>query len=295
MDLETKKQKKIATQISAVSIIANVVLSVFKLVAGIVGKSGAMISDAVHSASDVVSTVVVLIGVHLSSKEADKEHPYGHERLECVAAIVLSVILFATGAGIGIKGVQTLVAGVTHTQATPGFLALLAAIVSIAVKESMYWLTIAAAKKINSSALKADAWHHRSDSLSSIGALIGIIGARMGYPVLDSVASVVIALFVMKAAFDIFMDAVNKMVDQSCDEETEESMKELILSQENVLGLTSLQTRLFGSRIYVDAEIEADGNLTLIKAHDIAENVHDAIEREFVLVKHCMVHVNPKT
>lgn len=295
MDLETKKQKKIATQISAVSIIANVVLSVFKLVAGIVGKSGAMISDAVHSASDVVSTVVVLIGVHLSSKEADKEHPYGHERLECVAAIVLSVILFATGAGIGIKGVQTLVAGVTHTQATPGFLALLAAIVSIAVKESMYWFTIAAAKKINSSALKADAWHHRSDSLSSIGALIGIIGARMGYPVLDSVASVVIALFVMKAAFDIFMDAVNKMVDQSCDDETEESMKELILSQENVLGLTSLQTRLFGSRIYVDAEIEADGNLTLIDAHEIAENVHDAIEREFVLVKHCMVHVNPKT
>ena len=295
MDLETKKQKKIATQISAVSIIANVVLSVFKLVAGIVGKSGAMISDAVHSASDVVSTVVVLIGVHLSSKEADKEHPYGHERLECVAAIVLSVILFATGAGIGIKGVQTLVAGVTHAQATPGFLALLAAIVSIAVKESMYWFTIIAAKKINSSALKADAWHHRSDSLSSIGALIGIIGARMGYPVLDSVASVVIALFVMKAAFDIFKDAVNKMVDQSCDDKTEESMKELILSQENVLGLTSLQTRLFGSRIYVDAEIEADGNLTLTKAHEIAENVHDAIEREFVLVKHCMVHVNPKT
>lgn len=294
MDLETKKQKKIATQISAVSIIANLVLSVFKLVAGIVGKSGAMISDAVHSASDVISTVVVLIGVHLSSKEADKEHPYGHERLECVAAIVLSVILFATGAGIGIKGVQTLVAGVTHTQAAPGFLALLAAIVSIAVKESMYWFTIIAAKKINSSALKADAWHHRSDSLSSIGALVGIIGARMGYLALDSVASVVIALFVMKAAFDIFMDAVNRMVDQSCDEEMEESMKELILSQENVLGLTSLQTRLFGSRIYVDAEIEADGNLTLTKAHEIAENVHDAIEREFVLVKHCMVHVNPK-
>lgn len=293
-DMETEKQKNIAMRVSFVSIAVNFGLSLFKLAAGILAKSGAMVSDAVHSASDVFSTVVVMVGVNLSSKEADKEHPYGHERLECVAAIVLAVILFATGIGIGIRGGKTIIDGHYETLQVPGVLAMIAAIVSIAVKEWMYWFTVLAANKIHSGALKADAWHHRSDALSSVGALVGILGARMGFPVLDSVASVIICIFIVKAAFDIFKDAVNKMVDQSCDELTEEDMRKLILEQENVLGITSLHTRLFGSRIYVDTEIEADGKLTLIQAHDIAEKVHDAIEREFVLVKHCMVHVNPK-
>ena len=195
---------------------------------------------------------------------------------------------------ISVQAVPPIIDGHYETLQVPGVLAMIAAIVSIAVKEWMYWFTVLAANKIHSGALKADAWHHRSDALSSVGALVGILGARMGFPILDSVASVIICIFIVKAAFDIFKDAVNKMVDQSCDELTEEDMRKLILEQENVLGITSLHTRLFGSRIYVDTEIEADGKLTLIQAHDIAEKVHDAIEREFVLVKHCMVHVNPK-
>lgn len=293
-DMETEKQKKIAMKVSLVGILVNLGLSLFKLVAGILAKSGAMLSDAVHSASDVFSTIVVMVGIRLSSKEADKEHPYGHERLECVAAIVLAVVLFATGIGIGLSGGRKIVNGHYDMLEVPGAFAMIAAVVSIVVKEWMYWFTVIAANRINSGALKADAWHHRSDALSSVGALAGIFGARMGFPVLDSVASVVICMFIAKASFDIFKDAVDKMVDQSCDESTEESMRELIMAQDNVLGITSFHTRLFGSRIYVDAEIEADGGLTLIQAHDIAEKVHDAIESEFVLVKHCMVHVNPR-
>ena len=162
------------------------------------------------------------------------------------------------------------------------------------VKEWMYWYTRAAAKKIHSDALMADAWHHRSDSLSSIGALVGIVCSLAGFPVMDSVASVVICIFIVKAAVDIFRDAVDKMVDRSCDEETLAQMTQVILDQPGVLGLDLLQTRLFGAKIYVDAEIAAQADLPLSQAHAIAESVHEAIEQAFPLVKHCMVHVNPK-
>lgn len=284
--------KKIAMRVSAVSIAVNIALSVMKLLAGIIAHSGAMVSDAVHSASDVFSTFIVIIGVHAASKDADEEHPYGHERMECVAAIILAVVLFATGAAIGYNGLNQLRDG--KNIAVPGVLALVAAIVSIVTKEWMYWYTIIAAKKINSGALKADAWHHRSDALSSVGALIGIGGARMGYPFMDSVASVVICIFIIKAAYDIFKDAIDKMLDTSCDKDTVKKLRKVIESQDGVLGISKLATRIFGSKIYVDVEIEADGNMRLKDAHDIAENVHDAIEHKFENVKHCMVHVNPK-
>lgn len=286
--------KKIAMRVSAVSIAVNIALSVMKLLAGIIAHSGAMVSDAVHSASDVFSTFVVIIGVHAASKDADEEHPYGHERMECVAAIILAVVLFATGAAIGYNGLNQLRDGNYKNIAVPGVLALVAAIVSIVTKEWMYWYTIIAAKKTNSGALKADAWHHRSDALSSIGALIGIGGARMGYPFMDSVASVVICVFIIKAAYDIFKDAIDKMLDTSCDKDTVKKLRKVIESQDGVLGISKLATRIFGSKIYVDVEIEADGNMRLKDAHDIAENVHDAIEHKFENVKHCMVHVNPK-
>lgn len=283
----------LAMRVSVISVIVNLVLSAFKLLAGIFANSGAMISDAVHSASDVFSTFIVMIGVTISGKKADKEHPYGHERMECVAAIVLAVILFATGLGIGWSGIQKIFFMNSDSLEVPGMLALIAALVSIVTKEWMYWFTKFTADKIRSDALRADAWHHRSDALSSIGALIGIGGARLGFPVLDPIASVVICLFILKAAIDVFRDAVDKMVDKSCDEKTMEEMRQVICKQNGVLGISSLQTRMFGSRIYVDAEIEADGSLTLVQAHDIAEEVHQSTEDSFQDVKHCMVHVNP--
>lgn len=285
--------EKQAMKVSMVSIVGNFILTALKLLAGIVAHSGAMISDAIHSASDVFSTFVVIVGIRISGKESDKDHPYGHERLECVAAIVLATILAATGLGIGYSAVVKIAGGNYANLEIPGMLALLAAVLSIAVKEAMYQYTRVYAKKYDSSALMADAWHHRSDALSSVGALIGIAGARMGFPVLDPIASFVICIFIEKAAYDIFMDAVNKMVDRACDEETEDKIRKCAMGQSGVLGIDLLHTRVFGNKIYVDIEISADAEQSLRDAHGIAERVHDSIEKEFPKVKHIMVHVNP--
>ena len=285
--------EKTAVKVSLVSIIGNVVLSLFKLAAGVIAHSGAMISDAVHSASDVLSSIIVIIGIKWSTKDSDKDHPYGHERFECVAAIVLAVILLISGLFIGYQAIEQLVAGNIQNIAVPGVLALIAAVVSIVSKEAMYWYTRFFAKRHNSGALMADAWHHRSDALSSVGALVGILGARMGYPVMDTAASLVICVFIIKAAYDIFRDAVSKMVDRACSEEVEQAMHQCAAAQEGVLGVDLIQTRVFGNRIYVDIEICADGNLTLTEGHTIAQRVHDAVEEGFPEVKHIMVHANP--
>ena len=203
--------QRVADRVSVVSITGNLILSVFKLIAGIVAHSNAMISDAVHSASDVFSTVVVMIGIRLASKEADKEHPYGHVRMECVAAIILAMILFMTGLGIGMEALKNILSGNYGDLQIPGILALVAAVVSIVSKEAMFWYTKINAARIDSSALLADAWHHRSDAFSSVGALIGIT---------------------------------------------------------------------------------VNGSYTLKKAHEISEEVHADIEKNFPKVKHIMVHVN---
>ena len=283
--------EKTATRVSAVSIAGNAALSLFKLLAGVLAHSGAMISDAVHSASDVLSSIIVIIGVKLSVRAPDKEHPYGHERFECVAAIVLAVVLAVTGLLIGYKAFGSIEG--RGTQPMPGVLALVAAAVSIVVKEAMYWYTRFFGKRLNSASLMASAWDHRSDALSSVGALVGIAGARMGHPVMEPIASLVICLFILKAAYDIFRDAMGKMVDRAADAETEKSLTDCVLSEKEVRGVDKLRTREFGSRIYVDLEIRLDGSMTLYDAHAIAERVHDRIEREFPSVKHIMVHVNP--
>lgn len=285
--------KKVANKVSFITIVQNVLLSVFKLFAGIFAHSNAMISDAVHSASDVFSTIIVIIGVKLASKKSDKEHPYGHERLECVAAIVLSIVLLYTGIKIGSQAVKDIIGGNYQSLQKPGMLALVAAVVSIVTKEIMYWYTRHYAKKIDSGALMADAWHHRSDALSSVGALVGIGGAMMGFPVMDSIASIVIFVFIAKAAYDIFKDAMDKMVDHSCDDETEKEMRDFVLAQKEVLSVDLLHTRIFGNKIYVDVEIGVNGSYTLRQAHEIAEEVHEGIEKNFPKVKHVMVHVNP--
>lgn len=288
-----KEQERIAMRVSRNSIFVNLLLSVAKLIAGVAGSSAAMVSDAVHSASDVFSTIIVMIGVRISGRESDANHQYGHERLECVAAILLAVLLAATGLGIGYRGGVAIFSGKTEDIPIPTLLPLLAAIGSIVIKEGMYWYTLAAAKKIKSGALKADAWHHRSDALSSVGSFVGILGAKLGAPVLDPVASVVISLFILKAAYDIFMDAVGKMTDEACDAETVEHMASCVMGREGVLAINDIKTRMFGNKIYMDIEIECDGNMTLYAAHAVAEDVHDRIEEEFPDVKHCMVHVNP--
>ena len=290
----TDNSEKIAMRVSRNSIYGNLLISIAKFLAGVIGHSSAMISDAIHSASDVFSTIVVMIGVKIGGKESDKNHQYGHERLESVASLILALTLAVTGCGIGYGGLKTIIAGSEGASIqVPTALALAAAILSIVAKEGMYWYTMRAAVQINSGALKADAWHHRSDALSSVGSLVGIGGAMLGYPILDPIASVIICVFILKAAFDIFRDAIGKMTDEACDDRMVEAVKALVVRQQGVLALDDIKTRMFGNKAYVDIEIAVDGNLLLKEAHNIAEKVHDEVEHNFPEVKHCMVHVNP--
>lgn len=283
----------ILRRVSLVGILGNAVLTAFKLFAGIVGRSGAMISDAVHSLSDVFATFIALLGVRLSKKPADKEHPYGHERFECVASLALGLILLFTGLGIGKTGLETILAGHYDALAVPGAIALVAAVVSIVSKEAMFWYTRHYAKILNSPAFMADAWHHRSDALSSIGSLVGVAGAMLGWPVLDSVASVVICLFILKVAYDILKDALSKMLDTSRGEEYDAKLRAYVLAQPDVVGVALLRSRTFGSRVYIDLVIQVDGSLPLRSAHAIAERVHANVERDFPDIKHIMIHVDP--
>lgn len=288
-------EKKVVAKLSRVGILGNVILSAFKLFAGIFGHSGAMISDAVHSLSDVFATLIAYIGVVLSKQEADKEHPYGHERFECIASLILGMILAATGLGIGYSGIQTLLKARAGTAeiAIPTLLPLIAAIVSILVKEGMYWYTMYYAKKLDSAAFKADAWHHRSDAFSSVGSFIGIGAAKLGFPIMDPLASLIICLFILKVAFDISKDALNKMTDTSCSDEFIQEVHDFISAQPDVKNIDLLNTRQFGNKVYIDLEIAVDRNMSLINAHNIAERVHAAVEQQFPNVKHIMIHVNP--
>jgi len=289
--MKALKKEDIAERVSFNTIIVNLLLTVLKLLAGFFAHSAAMISDAVHSASDVFSTVIVIIGVRLSKKSSDAEHQYGHERFECVAAILLSIMLVFTGIGIGFSGIKTLIS--QEEIAVPEFLALAAAVFSVIVKEIMFHYTASAAKKVNSGALMADAWHHRSDALSSIGSFIGILGAQIGFPMLDPIASLVICIFIFKVAIEIFIDAIGKMTDRAAGGETVQKIREVALSQEGVIAIDDLKTRKFGDKVYIDLEIAVDGDMTLNEAHAIAELVHDKIEQAIPSAKHCMVHVNP--
>lgn len=291
--IDNQSFKKIAYKVSKVSIVGNLILSLLKLVVGLIAHSSALVSDAVHSASDVFSTFVVIIGVKLSSKESDADHQYGHERLESVAAIVLAVVLCITGLFIGHNAIEVLTGGEIESIQSPGIIALVAALVSIVSKEAMFWYTRHYAIRIDSSVLMADAWHHRSDAFSSIGSLVGIAGARMGFKICEPIASVVICFFIIKAAYDIFCEAIRKLVDHACNEEIINEILKCAKEEQGVIDTGEILTREFGNKIYVDLLIYADGDISLRESNDIAERVHTSIEKKIDKIKHIIVIVKP--
>ncbi len=286
-------EKAVIRNLSIIGIGGNALLSAFKLAAGFVGNSSAMISDGVHSLSDVFATLIAYIGVRVSKKPADASHPYGHERFECLASLVLGCILVVTAIGIGWAGVDKVASGAYLSAPEPGMIAMVAAVISIVVKEAMFWYTRHWARVLKSGAFEADAWHHRSDALSSIGALIGIGLAMVGFPVADPIASILICIIILKAAYDIMKNAINQMIDTPCDDEFVDKVCKCLSDQHGVVHVDELKTRQFGNRAYVDAEISVDGDMPLRDAHAIAENAHACVERNFPEVKHIMIHVNP--
>ena len=280
-------------RVAVASVCVNAALFAFKLIAGILSGSVAMISDAAHTVSDLATTLIVIAGYRLSRKKSDRSHPYGHERFECVAAIMLSVVLAVTGGLIGWNAIGSITSGSYRGGVQMGGLALSAAVVSIVLKEVMFHIVNRTAKRINSSSLRADAWHSRSDGISSIGSFAGILGAMLGAPILDPIMGIFVCLMILFAAVTIFRESVKKMTDEAADEETESKILKLATEADGVLGVKKLQTRKFGDRLYVELELEVDGTLSVAQAHSISEAVHNSIEAAFLIVKHCIVLTVP--
>lgn len=285
--------ERLALRVSQNSILLNTLLAAFKLFAGIFARSGAMVADAVHSISDILSTVLVIIDLKLLRRGQDQERRKKQERQENIAAIALAAALGVAGVWLGAVGVRRVLFGDYRALSAPGLLALVAAVVSVVVKEGMYWYTRRAAVKTRSDALMDDAWHHRSDAFSSVACFLGILGARLGFPVLELITSVIICVFIVKAAADILIDAVQKMTDLPCDKKTVDALSGITARQEGVLGIDSLAARATGGRIYVDVTVCVAGTATLQEANRIAGRVRGALESGEPRVWHCMVQVTP--
>lgn len=268
----------------------NFLLGSLKLAAGLWGRSSAMVADAAHSYSDCASTVAVIAGLKMASKSADDDHPYGHEKYELIFANILSILLGLTAVKIGYDALMVIAHG---SYQVPGLAPLLAAVFSVAVKEVMYRLTLRKAKKIGSVAMEADAWHHRTDALSSVGAFVGILGARLGLPVLDPVTGLLVSLLVLKVAIDLYHKSVSGLVDTSTDAETVARIQQLLADMDGIEEVNSLKTRVFGASAYADVTIKVDGAMTVEEGHDIATLAHNKIEANLPKIKHIMVHIEP--
>ena len=287
--METRYEE--SNKVTKQAIAWNILLTIIKIVAGVLGKSSAMIADGLHSASDIISSVGVLLGNYISATPVDKEHNYGHEKAETLVSFLLSILLIVVSGSIGIKAVKSL--GNIGEIAIPTVLPLVVAIISILIKEYQSRITIKIAKKINSPALKADAWHHRSDALSSVAAFVGIGGAMLGFKVFDPIASIVVAIFVAKVGIEILVGSTNELMDVSIDLEQEEQIKEIAKNTEGVRNLGEIRSRKHGAMAYVDLVICVDGDLTVREGHDIANQLEKDIIREMEFVKGITVHVEP--
>lgn len=280
-----------ATKVTLISIIWNVILTFIKVLGGILGKSNAMIADGLHSASDIISSIGVLIGNKIAKTPNDKEHNYGHEKAETLVSFLLSMLLIGVALKISLNGINSLIH--LNDVQVPTFLPLIISVISIGIKEYQYKITIKVAKKISSPSLKADAWHHRSDALSSVAAFIGIGGSLLGFKALDPIATVVVGLFVAKVGLDIFKDAINELMDYSINENDESQIITIANDTDGVLNIGELRTRKHGSMAYVDLTICVNKDLTVLQGHEIANKLEISILEELQIVKGITVHVEP--
>ena len=287
MESRYEESNKVTIQ----AILWNILLTIIKIFAGIVGKSNAMVADGLHSASDIISSIGVLVGNYISARPGDAEHNYGHEKVETLASFLLSILLISVSVGIGIDGFKSLF-NLEEVQ-IPTILPLIVSVISILIKEYQYRITIKIANKINSPVLKADAWHHRSDALSSVAAFIGIGGAMLGFKVLDPIASIVVALFVSKVGVDILINSVNELIDVSIDKDQEIKIREIVEKTQGVINIGELKTRKHGAMAYVDITICVKSSLTVGEGHDIATKIEKQVILEMEFVKGINVHVEP--
>lgn len=295
--MDTISREKEIRKVTLVGSVINLLLLAFKFVAGIIGHSAAMIADAVHSLSDFISDIKVLVFVHISGKPEDESHAYGHGKFETMATLIIGVILLAVGVGIFVNGTSSIIDNFKgNIPSSPSKVALIAAVISIVLKELLYRYTVRVGQKLNSQAVVANAWHHRSDAYSSLGTLLGIGGAIFlgeGWQVLDPLAAVIVSLFIVRVAFQLVKPCVDDLLERSLPAETEQRIKDIILSFPEIGSPHHLRTRRIGNNIAIEVHIRMDGNISLNEAHRLTTNVENRLKEEFGEGTHIGIHMEP--
>lgn len=287
--MKSLDRKKQINHTSLISIAGNLFLCFAKLISGIFGNSAALVSDAIHSGADAVDTIIVLIGVKMAAKKDTKRYPYGRERMECVAAIILSVVLCFIGGSIGYAAITSIVSQNYETMAVPQKFTLIIAVLSIIIKEILYWYMKKVALRTHSDSLMAIAWHNHADALCSVGSFIGILGSQMGYPIMDPLVSTLLCLLIIKAALTVFKGAIDKMTDRSKGPDFVAEMQETAAHVNSKLHVDNIRTRMFGNRTYVEIKISLPSDFTFKESVRIADEVKHSVERSDPSIKECIV------
>jgi len=292
-----KERSNTAVRVTMIGMTANVILTIFKFITGILGNSSAMMADAVHSLSDFITDIVVIVGLRAAGKPADHNHQYGHGKIETISAAFVGIVLFMIGLEIFLNGMDKILLvfnGGTLEQ--PKIIALIAAVVSIVTKEWLYRYTLGAARHVNSDAMVANAWHHRSDAFSSIGTMIGIGGAILlggRWTILDPIAAVLLSFLIFKVAFEIAYSNINELAEAALEKDVIEDIQHIISSTAGVSDFCKLKTRKVGSNIAVDVHIQVDKTLNIIEAHNICTEVENRLRAKYGMESILYIHCEP--
>ncbi len=290
MVMDRKERYILGRRTTWISLLGNIFLSIFKLATGFLGSSAAMIADGVHSLSDVISTVVIMVSLKVSSKPADEEHPYGHGKAEAIGAKLVALMLMGAGIFLGWEGIGKIVAGEISV---PGKIALWGVITSLVIKEALFRYVYKVGKKISSKALITDAWHHRSDAFSSLAALIGIGGALLGWTFMDPLAAVVVAIFILRVGWELISRAVDELMDSVPDLDLQDRLADRVREREGVLGVEDLRLRTNGPYFFVDLRLIVNKGLSAYDAHEISARVKQIILEEDDRIQDVLIHVDP--
>lgn len=287
---ENQSKNKAVNRVLISTIILNILLLILKVIAGLVANSTALVADGLHSASDVLTSIGVIIGVVVSQKPRDEEHHYGHDRTETIVTFLLSIVLIYTGVKIGHSAFLSIIKG---EKVFFSYFALFAAFISIVIKELQYRVAFKVGTREHSPALIADAWHHRSDALSSIASFIGVLGSKFGIYILDGLAGLAVSIIVIKVGLDIFRDCFNQLIDLSINSDKVDRVKGLIMDKTDVKNISDLRTRKHGACVLVDVRVCVDPYISVYEGHNIAKDVEDIIREEIKNVRDVVVHVDP--
>ena len=293
-----KEREKKIYLVTAIGSIINVLLVAFKFVAGIIGRSSAMVADAIHSLSDLLTDIIIIVFVKTASKPIDHTHEYGHGKYETLATLIVGVILFIVGIGIMISGIEDCVKFFQGERGErPRMIALIAAVLSIVLKEWAYRYTLSEGKKVNSPVLIANAWHHRTDAFSSIATLIGVAGSMFlgkNGLILDPLAAILVSFYICKSGYDVVKPSIDELLERSLPIETEKEIREILKSVEGIEGIHNLKTRKIGNRIAIETHAEMDGKISLEDAHRIATKAEKEIKKKYGQKTHVGIHMEPK-